>query len=177
MREESVETNVLRFERAVERSRKRDAIEEMVQQVPFIVAHLLDLAIKEECRLICAEQIKIAREYIKVEEQGEKVACNCASTIKGLQDELADCKQALEELSSQVSKHLPQLCEERFMSDNFTQHYTGLSNIYILKVVFEHVSKTLPPSERSTKLSSFEEFICVMVKLRTNQTNEVFPLL
>ena len=53
----------------------------MVQQLPTIVAELLDLAIEEECRLICAEQIQIGKEYIKVsEQQGENAAYNCAGT-------------------------------------------------------------------------------------------------
>ena len=147
----------------------------MIEQLPSVVADLLDLAVQEECRLICVEQVKIGREYIKIEEhQGEKAACNCASKIKELQDELADCKQALEKLSAhvQVREYLPQFCEERFTNDSFTQHYTGLPNIQILKIVFDHVSMTLPPSEKSTKLSSFDEFICVMIKLRTNRANE-----
>ena len=173
VQEENVAVSVARFERAVERSKRRDTIENMVEQLPSVVADLLDLIVQEECRLICAEQIKIGREYVKFEEhQEEKVACNCANTIKELQDELADCKQALDKLSSQVREHLPQFCEERFMNDSFTQHYTGLPNIEVLKIVFDHVSKTLPLSERSTKLSSFEEFICVMIKLRTNRSNE-----
>ena len=173
VQEENVAVSVARFERALERNRRRDTVETMVQQVPSIVVHLLDLAVEEECRLICAEQIKIAREYIKLDEerQGEKAACTCASTIKKLQDELADCKQTLEKLS-QVRESLPQFCEERFMNDSYTQHYTGLPNFEVVKIVFEHVSKTLPPSERSTKLSSFDEFICAMVKLRTNRANE-----
>ena len=39
------------------------------------------------------------------------------------------------------------------MNDSFT-HYTGLPNIEMVKIVFEHVSKTLPTLERSTILSS-----------------------
>ena len=80
--------------------------------------------------------------------------------------------QAFEKLSSQVRECLPLFCEERFVNDSFTQHYTGLPNFEVVKIMSEHVSKTLPTSERSTKLSSFEEFICVMVKLRTNEANE-----
>ena len=87
VQEENVATSVARFKRAVE----RDAIDEMVQQLPTIVAELLDLAIEEECRLICAQ---IGKEYIKFpEQQGENAACrNCAGKIKELQDELSDCK-------------------------------------------------------------------------------------
>jgi len=145
----------------------------MVQQLPSIVAEILDLAIEEECRLICAQQIQIGKEYIKFsEQQGENPACDCTGKIKELQDELADCKQVLEKLSSQVREHLPLFCEERFVNDSFIQHYTGLLNFEVVKIVFEHVSKTLPTSERSTKLLNFEEFVCVIVKLRTNQANE-----
>ena len=55
VQEENVATSVARFERAVERNRTQDTFEEMIQQLPSIVANLLDLAIEEECRLICAE--------------------------------------------------------------------------------------------------------------------------
>ena len=71
--EETVATSVARFERAVERSKRRDAIERMIEQLPSVVADLLHLAVQEECRFICAEQVKIGREYIKIEEhQGER---------------------------------------------------------------------------------------------------------
>ena len=53
VQEGSVAMSVAKFERAVERSRRRDTIDEMVQQLPTIVAELLDLAVEEECRLIC----------------------------------------------------------------------------------------------------------------------------
>lgn len=74
----------------------RDIIEKMIEQLPSVVANLLDLSVQEECRLICAA----GQEYIKLEEhQGEKAVCNCANVIKELHDKLADCKQALEKLS------------------------------------------------------------------------------
>lgn len=94
--EEDKATSVAKFKRVVERSKRQDTIENMTEQLSSIVADLLDLAIQEECTLICAEQIQIGREHIRFEEhQGEKAACNCVSTIKGLQDELTDWKQLL----------------------------------------------------------------------------------
>ena len=47
--------------------------------------------------------------------------------------------------------------------------YTGLPNLKVLKAVFNCVSITLP-SERSAqcKLSKFQKFIVVMLKLRIN---------
>ena len=73
VQEENIATSVARFERVAERSKRRETIDNMIEQLPSIVADLLDLAIQEECRLICAEQIKIGREYIRFEEhQGER---------------------------------------------------------------------------------------------------------
>ena len=138
LQEEKVTTSVARFERVAERSKRRDTIENMTEQLPSIVAELLDLSIQEECRLICTEQIKIGREYIRFEEhQEEKAACNCASTIKELQDELADCKQALEKLSAQVREHLPQFCEERFLNDNTIQGYQILKYLKLCLIMFQ----------------------------------------
>ena len=140
LQEENIAISVARFERAVERSKRQETIENMVEQLPSVVADLLDLTVQKELRLICAEQLKIGEEYIKFEEhQEEMVVCNCAITIKELQDELANCKQALDKLLSQVREHLPQFCEERFMNDSFTHHYTGLPNIEVLKIVFDRV--------------------------------------
>ena len=31
----------------------RDIIEKMIEQLPSVVANLLDLSVQEECRLIC----------------------------------------------------------------------------------------------------------------------------
>ena len=41
----------------------------------------------------------------------------------------------------------------------------------MVKIIFEHVSKGLP-SDGVTKLSQFQEFVSVLVKLRTNAANE-----
>ena len=66
MQEETVAASVARFKRALERSKRRNTIERMIEQLPSVVADLLDLAVQEECRLICVEQVKIGREYIKI---------------------------------------------------------------------------------------------------------------
>ena len=45
--------------------------------------------------------------------------------------------------------------------------YTTLPNFKVLKAVFDHVYKTLP-SDGVTKLSPFQEFMLVILKLRIN---------
>ena len=53
----------------------------------------------------------------------------------------------------------------------YTKFYAGLPNFRLVKAVFNHVSKGLPP-EGATKLSYFQEFMCLLIKLRTNVQNE-----
>ena len=43
----------------------------MLQQVPVIIFDLIDAVVEEESMLIAAEQIKIGKEYIRI----EKVSC------------------------------------------------------------------------------------------------------
>ena len=134
------------------------------------MSDLAEMVAVEECMLICAEQIKIGREYVNVDK--EKLECDCSRTVKELQDQLADCQKAIDNLIEQGAERLPPFCEESFMSDEFTVTHTSLPNLKVLKAVFDHVSRTLP-IERATKLSQFQEFICVMVKLQTNAPNKL----
>ena len=57
--------------------------------------------------------------------------------------------------------------EEYFSTrdDAFIMFYTGLPNFYVLKVVFDFV---IPPITRTHKLTNFQEFLMVMLKLRLN---------
>ena len=57
--------------------------------------------------------------------------------------------------------------EEYFSTrdDAFIMFYTGLPNFYVLKVVFDFV---IPRITRTHKLTNFQEFLVVMLKLRLN---------
>ena len=78
----------------------------MLQQVPVIISDLVDAVVKEESMLIAAEQIKIGKEYIRI----EKVACNCSNKI-ALQEQLVSYEETVEKLTMQVSKQLPPFSE------------------------------------------------------------------
>ena len=99
----------------------------------------------------------------------------CTSEVKNLQEKLNASELSITDtvktLTQQADQQLPPFCERSFTSDEFTIFYTGLPNITIVKAIFEHVSKGLPASS-DTKLTLFQEFICVLVKLRTNTANE-----
>ena len=97
--------------------------------------------------------------------------CDCANKVKSLQKELIGYKLAVEQLTRLLNDHLPLFCEKRFVSDEFTKFHTGLPNFNLVKAIFHHLSKGLA-TDGVTKLSNFQEFMCVMLKLRTCAPNE-----
>ena len=89
-----------------------------------------------------------------------------------LQKELVSYKLAVEQLTKQLNDlYLPPFCEKHFISDEYTKFHTGLPNYKLVKAIFDHVSKGLP-TDGVTKLSNFQEFMCMMLKLRTCAPNE-----
>jgi len=151
-----------------ERLQRRNLLQEMESHIPAIVDLEIECFIREEIGIIVEEQLDIARQYLKpVSEE----SCHCSSEAESLRKELADTKHSMQLLQCELEKHVPPFSEECFISDEYTQFYTGLPNIKIVKAVFEHVFKTLPV-ERATKLSAFQEFICTLLKLRINSPLE-----
>ena len=163
-----------RYERGKERERKKVAWEAIVEEVKIIVTDLVEVVTEEECTRLCAEQIEIGLQYVKVDRPTGKSECDCSKSVKELQDQLADCTKTIDELSEQVTAGtpLPPFCEKSFVSDDFTLTHTGLPNFKVLKAIFNHVSKTLP-SDGVTKLSHFQEFVCVLLKLKTDLPNKL----
>ena len=70
-------------------------------------------------------------------------------------------------LSRQLKSYIAPFSEEYFTTDEHVKFYTGLPNLYILRSVFQHVI-SLDGSGRLQfcKLSLFQEFSAVLVKLR-----------
>ena len=173
---------VERWRRAQERERCRE-VEELL---PAVVNKELDIIIQEELEVIAAEEIEMAKEFellIKAEVEliaAEQIeiarqyykpsSCNCSSEIETLQKELSESKDQIVILQEQITKYLP-FNEESLENDDTTKFYTGLPNLKVVKTVFEHVSKTLP-LDKITKLTPFQEFMCVLVKLRLNSPIE-----
>ena len=95
--------------------------------------------------------------------------CKCADEVATLKKELQRCQLIIQELSAKLELHLPPFCEESLKDDSIVNFYTGLPNLKILKTIFDHVCITLP-SERTSqcKLTKFQEFMLVMLKLRIN---------
>jgi len=126
-----------------------------------------DRIIHEECLLsvkdVVMEEMRLA---LLSYAEGH---CNCASQVAELQEEVKRCHEVIQDLSAKLEMHLPPFCEESLKDDSIVSFYTGLPNLKILKAIFNHVCITLP-CERSgqCKLSKFQEYMLVMLKLRIN---------
>ncbi|XP_065902961.1 uncharacterized protein [Dysidea avara] len=169
---ESVSTAAVeRYERARERDQRRLVNQEMEKVLPTIMANEIDVIIIEEVKLIVTEQIEIAYQYFKAKEDND---CECSSKVALLEKELADSKEAIKSLTEQLQqmneKHSRgPFTEESLLdaSDDAISSYSALPNFKVLKAIFDHVHKTLP-SDGITKLSPFQEFMFVILKLRIN---------
>ena len=146
--------------------------EELMKELPVIVSQLVEEAIAEEVKVTATKELEIGREYIKITvgDSGESTKCDSASKIETLQRELNTYKLTVERLTQQLNDHRP-FSEKCFVTDEYTKFHTGLPNFKLLKAIFDHVSKGLP-TDGVTKLSNFQEFVCLMLKLRTNAPNE-----
>ena len=76
-----------------------------------------------------------------------------------------------EQILTMAKQNPGPFCEESLVNDDFTKFYTDLPNVKVVKAIFEHVSKKLP-TDGITKLSAFQEFMCVLLKLRLNSPIE-----
>jgi len=142
-----------------ERLQRRHTMQEMWDQIPSVVNAEIEAFILSEVEAIVKRHIEKAKQYFKPASTSE---------LEVVRKELAAAQQTVEQLKAELAlKGLPPFCEEDFKSDGFTQFYTGLPNIGMVKATFEHVQKTLP-AERSTKLTPFQEFVCTLIKLSIN---------
>ena len=200
-RKQLSDSSLARYERAKRRRDDQRHAEEMdilfQQQMESVLLNEVEDVIKEETRDISTElfMLEAATENVMKQVLVETITCmekevaqeewemavvdyaeskcNFTGKIMDLQKELTDCHTKFENLSEQqgqFDQHLP-FGEQSLVDDDYVHFYTGLPNAMVLKSVFDHVVKTLPV-ERSTKLSPFQEFMVVMLKLRLNSPIE-----
>ena len=84
---------------AKERELKRKYLQEMLQEVPFIVVQLIEMVTEEEIKTIATEQIDIGRQYIEVNSTTEKPVCNRAWEYEALQEQLSRARHIIETLT------------------------------------------------------------------------------
>ena len=168
-----VSANVERYERAAERDRKRILLEKIEDELPGITFELIDETISEELESIASQEIEMGMQYIKAQtSHRESNGNDCQwGYAEELQKELVHCKATVDKLTQQLDDRRAPFSEKSFVSDEYTKFYTRLLNFRLVKAVFDHVSKGLPP-EGATKLSYFQEFMRLLIKLRTKVQNE-----
>ena len=132
--------------------------------LPILATEDINSIVTEEVRLLTLEEIEITKQYFKPTD-----SYKCSSQIEILQKELAKGKEHVTALTSEIKRLT--FSEECLVDDDFAKIHTGLPNVKVVKVAFEHVSKTLP-LDGVTKLSPFQEFMCVSHKLRMNNLIE-----
>ena len=90
-----------------------------------------------------------------------------SDSITDLEEGLSRYRCAVDDLTFRCRQIVLPLSEETMQSDECVVFYTGLPNFKTLKCVFDHTMQFIPSSE-STKLTPFQEFVAVMIKLRLN---------
>ena len=137
-----------------DRVQRRHALQEMLNETPSVVEKEIKAFLAEEVESIIKKQIDKARQYFKPSRASTEVETLCK--------QLSDALQTIQQLKDEIAlKGLPPFCKKDFKSDEFTRLFTGL------KVTFEHVYKTMP-TERTTKLTAFQEFVCTLIQLSIN---------
>ena len=167
--------NVAIYMRAKQREKEKRRVQALAQdlqelllQVPFIVEQLIEEVVIEESNALGSEEIETGKRYIKTgTRQCHRECVACAAKIKALEEKLCHSKLTVLYLTEQLRISTVPFCEESFKSDDFTKFYTGLPNIGIVRSVFTHCSKGMS-QDGNARLTLFQEFICTLIKLRTN---------
>jgi hypothetical protein len=113
-------------------------------------------------RSTCFEEIVCQQRTVSVEVQTDMTTAD----VKDLQDELNSAYQEIASLKATLSARIP--FTEQFLQRNEAdvKFYTGLPNSHVLKLVIDFV-RPLTSSD-GLKLSSFQQFMVVILKLRLN---------
>ena len=90
-----------------------------------------------------------------------------SDAITDLEEELSRYRCAVDDPTFSCRQIVPPLSEVTMQSDECVVFYTGLPNFETLKCVFDHTVQFIPSSE-GTKLTPFQEFMAVMIKLCLN---------
>ena len=100
-----------------------------------------------------------------VEQEGVAIQTDITpASMDDTREELDRCLQVIEDLTARLTQRVATFSEVSLENDETVKFYTDLPNLKVLKAVFAFVQKSVPSSE----LSSFQEFMATVVKLRLN---------
>ena len=149
-----------------------DIVEEIAKEM-IESLEIREAAVNSVVNRIISEEISVEH-IVREEFEAAMIAfgdgrCKCVEKITELEKELQKCRSIIDELSRRVMQILPPFSEETLKDDMIVNFYTGLPNLKVVMAIFNHVCITLP-GERTAmcKLTNFQQFMLVMVKLRLN---------
>ena len=167
--------NVARYMRAKQREKEKRRVQALAQdlqelllQVPSIVEQLIEEVVIEESNALGSEEIETGKRISKLgHNNAMESVWHVLPRSKLLKKSCATVSLLCYILTEQLRISTVPFCEESFKSDDFTKFYTGLPNIGIVRSVFTHCSKGMS-QDGNARLTLFQEFICTLIKLRTN---------
>ena len=74
--------SVERYERIVERDRRKKLLDEMMKETLVVVSQLFDEEVNNEYKLLATEEMEIGKQYIKTDVARENAKCDCASKVE-----------------------------------------------------------------------------------------------
>ena len=89
-------------------------------------------------------------------------AAELMEKIDGQAKLIEQLQQTIQNITMKIK---PPFSEQTFVSDDYVMFYTGLTNITILKAVFDHVLPAVSVYD-SSKLIPFQEYVTVLMKFR-----------
>ena len=143
----------------------KEVLDSFLENIALQDAAIEAIADRMISEVICIEDI-VNEEMDSARVSFAEGKCKCADKIASLNKELNICHSLIESLSARLEHHLPSFCEASLKDESSV---TGLPNMSILKSIFNHVCGTLPTEGTSKcKLTNFQEFMLVLLKLRLN---------
>ena len=113
--------------------------------------------------------INEAEDIEELTEEAETQTEETAEDTTRLQAELNLAYEKIRTLEEKIN-HLAPFTESAMQgkSDDYVQHYTGLPNVKVLMTVYRFVA----PKDYTTKLTPFQEFMVVLLKLQLNASSQ-----
>ena len=102
-------------------------------------------------------------DIVEAEQEGVATQTDLTSaSLQDMQEQLNWCHQVINYFTMRFSPTVATFTKESLGNNETVKFYTGLSNLKVLKAVFDLVKNSMP-SSGVTKLSSFQEFMATLV--------------
>ena len=104
----------------------------------------------------------------QIKKKKKDVTTQTDLTLSNVFDYIKDCRAKMEVIDKDLKQRIQPFSEKYFVNDDYVKFYTGLPDYHVLHTIFKHVNGKHLVVEPQCKLTSFQEFVAVLVKLRLN---------